>query len=430
MLDAETNRRVTETDAGTPCGEVLRRYWQPAALSEELDGERPAKAVRLLGEDLVLFRDDGGRVGLIGRQCCHRGADLAFGRLEDGGIRCPFHGWLFDVTGACLEQPGEPVGSAFHQKVRQPSYPCHEVNGVIFAYLGPGAPPALPEIDCFQAPGAHSFAFKGLWECNWLQALEVGIDPAHASYLHRTFVDPDAEVYGQQFGAKAADTEIAVTEVLRNHATPEIEVEETGYGLRIAALRALDESDTHVRITNLNFPNGFVIPMSNDMIISQWHVPVDDTQHYWYAIFTDFRNHVDQQVMREQRLAGCTLPDYRSVKNRDNNWGYDPEEQRGVSYTGMGKDINVHDQWAVESPGPIQDRTTEHLGSTDKAIIANRKLLQAAIDVVEAGGSPQTGFDHTGLAAIDTIVPGASWHDAWRQYDADRRSASPWAQRP
>ena len=131
MLSAEINERITRIGPGTPCGDLLRRYWQPAALVEELEGDRPVKSVRLLGEDLVIFRDEDGRLGLIGRHCCHRGADLSFGRLEDGGLRCPFHGWLYDVDGNCLEQPAEPAGSTYHRKVRQTAYPCVERNGVI-----------------------------------------------------------------------------------------------------------------------------------------------------------------------------------------------------------------------------------------------------------------------------------------------------------
>jgi len=433
MLSAAQNERITRVGPGTPCGELLRRYWQPAALAEELDfdPQRPLVPVRLLGEDLVLFRDEGGRVGLIGRHCCHRGADLKFGRLEDGGIRCPFHGWLYDVDGNCLEQPAEPTGSSFHRKVRQPAYPCRVKNGIVFAYLGPGEPPPFPDIDCFLAPDAYTFAFKGLNECNWLQALEVGIDPAHASYLHRFFEDDDAE-YGRQFMSRAADTDIPVTRVLRNYATPEISVEETGYGLRIFARRELDDERSHLRVTNLAFPNAFVIPMSNDMIIAQWHVPIDDENNYWYALFVDYRNVVDKAVMRAQRVESCTLPDYRSTRNRDNDWGYDPAEQRNLSYTGMGRDINVHDQWAVESPGPIQDRTVEHLGTTDRAIIANRKLLMRAIDGVARGeGAPaQDDGDDRGLVAIDTIVPTASWQETWRQHDLDRRAQSAWAETP
>ena len=265
--------------------------------------------------------------------------------------------------------------------------------------------------------------------------MEVGIDPAHASFLHRFLVDPEKEVYGQQFGARAADTDIPVTRLLRDNPVPEIQVELTDYGLRIFALRGLDGDRTHIRVTNLAFPNAIVIPMSNDMIITQWHVPVDDETSYWYAIFSNFRDPVDRRVMREQRLRNCTLPDYRSVKNRDNNWGYDPEEQRTLTYTGMGRDINIHDQWAVESPGPIQDRTTEHLASTDKAIIANRNLLRRAINAVASDETAPclpdpdgNGFD--GLVAIDTVVPTEDWQSHWRRHDQDRRAKSPWAKEP
>lgn len=430
MLSAEQNQRITQTGPGTPSGELLRRYWQPAALVEELDPARPVKAVRLMGEDLVLFRDDDGRYGLIHKQCCHRGADLAYGRVEDGGIRCPFHGWLFDVDGNCLEQPAEPDGSNFHNKVRQPSYPCEVRNGMVFAWLGPGAPPPLPDFDCFLAPDEFTFAFKGRLECNWLQAVEVGIDPAHASFLHRFFDDAEDEVYGRQFGSQAVGTNIPVTRIMRDFPRPEINVEETDYGLRIVSLRRLDDANTHIRVTNLAFPNLFVIPMSNDMIIAQWHVPIDDENNYWYAIFVDFRHRVNKKVMRDQRLEGCTLPDYRPVKNRANNWGFDAGDQSDVTYTGMGMDINVHDQWVVESMGAVQDRSIEHLGVSDKAIIANRKSLMKAIDDVEAGKPAPQPNGAKGPVAIDTIGPDESWRTVWKDDDLARRAESEWAKNP
>ncbi len=429
MLSAEMNQRLTQVGPETPGGALLRRYWQPAALVEELAGERPLKAVRLLGEDLVLFRDPGGRYGLMDKHCSHRGADLCFGRLEAGGLRCPFHGWLYDVDGNCLEQPAEPAESNFHRKVRQPAYAVAERNGVIFAYLGPGPPPPLPGYDFFSAPEAFTFAFKGYLDCNWLQALEVGIDPAHASYLHRFFEDEAAETYGQQFQSRVADTDLPVTQVLRNYPNPEIQVDKTDYGLRIFARRELDDGQSHLRVTNLVFPGAVVIPMSNDMIIAQWHVPVDDLNTYWYAIFVDYRNRVDKKAMRDQRLASSSLPDYKSVKNRHNGWGYDAAEQRRFSYTGMGRDINIHDQWAVESPGALQDRTKEHLGSTDKAIIANRKLLSEAIDRVERGEAGAGGGSEPPIA-IDTVAPTASWRQDWKQHDLARRAESEWAQDP
>ena len=434
MISAEQNELMTRAGPGTPGGRLLRNYWQPVALVEELEGKRPVRPVRLLGQDLVLFKDETGRYGLLDRDCPHRGADLAYGRREDGGLRCAFHGWLFDVTGQCLQTPAEPEGSKLAQRVRQKSYPVVEKSGMLFAWLGEGKPSAFPAFDCFVAPGTHTFAFKGRLECNWLQALEVGIDPAHASYLHRFFEDEDTSAsYGKQFRGTSADSSMPITKVLRDFDRPEISVDRTDYGLRLIALRKLSEAHTHVRVTNQMFPQAFVIPMSAEMTISQWHVPVDDRNCYWYAIFTSFTGPVDKQAMRDQRLQLYTLPDYKPRVGKANDYGFNPDEQLKATYTGMGNDINVHDQWAVESPGPIQDRTREHLGTTDKGIIAYRKLLVEAIEKNAAGEKPLMVLDEsaagelTGPPSIDGIGPTGTWNDYWQEADMKRRRASTWA---
>ena len=433
-MKAEQNEEITRIGPDTPAGALMRRYWQPAALVDELPGERPIKAVRLLGEDLVIFRDESGGYGLLGKHCPHRGADLCFGRLEDGGLRCTFHGWLFDREGKCLEQPAEPPGSAYHTHIRQTAYPCRERNGIIFAYLGPGEPPAFPDFDCFLAPEEFTFSFKGFIDCNWLQALEVGIDPAHASFLHRFFEDEDpAQSYGKQFRDRAADTDIPMTRVLREQYCPEIKVETTEYGLRIISLRQINERNMHVRVTNQAFPHAIIIPMSNEMTITQWHVPVDDYRCYWYAIFTSFGDPVDKEQMRRQRLELYTLPDYMPRQNKSNNYGFETAEQRTQTYTGMGKDINVHDQWAVESLGPIQDRTQEHLGKSDAAISAYRRLLRKAINDVEEGNPPlmivpdEEAARIRGPVAIDAIGPAENWENCWKEHDLKRREKSSWA---
>src|SRR3989442_7637817 len=160
MLSTEENELLTRTGPGTPGGDLFRRYWQPAGLSEELPVGGAPVPVRLLGEDLVLFGNDQGRPGLLGIHCSNRGADLSYGRLEDGGLRCIYHGWLYDIHGRCLEQPGEPAGSTFHEKIRHRSYPCLEAGGMILAYLGPGQPPLLPNYDFFVQPEGHVFATK------------------------------------------------------------------------------------------------------------------------------------------------------------------------------------------------------------------------------------------------------------------------------
>lgn len=435
MMSDEQNALITRITPGTPAGNLLRRYWQPAALAIELESARPIRPVRLLGQNLVLFRDGSGALGLLDRDCPHRGADLAFGRLEDGGLRCPFHGWLFDRTGRCLQTPAEPNGSTLCERIRQNSYPVVEQAGIIFAYLGEGEPPAFPALDCFVAPDSHVFAFKGLIDCNWLQALEVGIDPAHASFLHRFFEDEEQDAaYGRQFRATSADSDMPMTRVLREFDRPDITVEPAEFGLRLVTRRALSKDSTHVRVTNVLFPQAFVIPLSSEMTITQWHVPVDDKSCYWYAIFTSFTGPVDKDHMRTQRLKLYELPDYRPRVGRFNDYGFDPYEQATKTYTGMGDDINVHDQWAIESQGPIQDRTREHLGQTDKGIVAYRRLLVAAIGAVERGETPMMILDAAqaativGPATMDGVGPAGGPDSYWVKVDARRRESAPWYQ--
>jgi phenylpropionate dioxygenase-like ring-hydroxylating dioxygenase large terminal subunit len=168
--------------------------------------------------------------------------------LENGGLRCAFHGWLFDVSGQCLETPAEPKDSNLCKNITQRAYPVIEKSGILWAYLGEGEPPAFPEIDCFVAPDSHTFAFKGHINCNWLQALEVGIDPSHASFLHRFFEDEDTSAaYGKQFRGASAGSDMPMTKILREYDRPIINVEHTEYGLRLIALREIDDERTHVR---------------------------------------------------------------------------------------------------------------------------------------------------------------------------------------
>ena len=449
-MQAHLNERITRVGPGTPCGELLRRYWQPAALLDEFDprfdarmAERPLKAVRLLGQDLVLFRADDGAWGLLDRDCPHRGADLAFARHEGDRIRCPFHGWAFDAEGRCLETPAEPVGSTLCQRVRQRRYPTQVVAGVIWAYLGPegSTPPALPALDAFVAPATHAFAFKGQWHCNWLQAVEVGIDPAHPSFLHRMLDDaPGTEAYGRQFRSSSVGSvdgeRWPMTRVMRERASPEIRHEALAPGLvRLTTLRLIDDRHTHVRVTNSLFPQTFVIPLSDTLTITQWHVPVDDTHTYWYSFFTSFGAPLDHETMRAQRLPHLTLPDYVPRHGRHDDWGFSPEEQRTRTFLGLGEDdINRHDQWAVESMGAIQDRTREHLGTSDKVIMANRRTLLAAIDTVAAGGTPPMALTPaeaaatTGPVTLDCIAPAQGWESHWAHKAAALRDAAPWRQ--
>jgi len=428
MISQEQNDLMTRVGPGTPAGNLLRNYWQPVALVDQfLDSSRPVLPIKVLGQEFVLLRNEKNQYGLLDRHCPHRGADLAYGRYEEGNLRCVFHGWLFDVNGKCLETPAEPAGSRLCDHIRQRTYPVVERSGIVFAWLGAGEPSAFPHFDCFTAPDAYTFAFKGYWDCNWLQALEVGIDPAHASFLHRYFEDEDtATSYGKQFRGKPADSELPISKVLREYDRPEITVAKTDYGIRLVTLRKLDDKQTHGRSTHILFPQAFVIPMNAEMTITQWHVPVDDFGCYWYSIFTSFGAPVDKDTMRSQRLKTYPAPDYKPVFSRSNSWGFDSAEQKSRTFTGMGFDINIHDQFACESQGPIADRTQENLGTTDKGIVLYRRLLLDAIGKNEAGDLV-VDADFSGPPTIDGIGPTGKIDEYWKEADRKRRQQSKWA---
>lgn len=451
-MKSEQNELLTRVGPGTACGAVLRSYWQPVALVDEFNpaldprmAERPVKAVRALGQDMVLFKDAQGAWGLLDRACPHRGADLSFGRHEGDGLRCPFHGWKFDTEGKCLETPAEPAGSKLCERVRQRSYPVLEKSGILFAWLGEegATAPPFPRFDCFDAPTTHTFAFKGMWQCNWLQAFEVGIDPAHPSFLHRFLSDEPLETIGQNAAGKqfrsasagdAGGERWPMTRIMREFHQPEISFEPQPWGMQLTALRPMTEALTHVRITQAIFPHTFVIPLSETLTITQMHLPVDDTHTYWYSIFTSFAGPVDKDAMRDQRLQYIQLPDYLPKSGRHNQWGFNPEEQRTQTYLGMGEDdINVHDQWAVESMGAIQDRTREHLGTSDKVIMANRRVLLKAIETVQAGGVAPGVADAAQAAmmvgpdTVDGIAPAGTWPEWWRAQVKAKRDGAPWA---
>lgn len=402
MISQQLNDQITCIGPNDDAGLLLRQYWQPAALCDDIAFGLPF-AVNLLSEQLALVKDSSG-FKLVTRLLDENYSPTVIPRAEDIEI---------DIDG--------------------PIYPTVQKNGVIFAYLGSGEPPEFPSFDCFRAPNTHVFAFKGLWRCNWLQALEVGIDPAHASFLHRFLQDEDPmDGYGKQFRDTAAKTDIPMTKILREYPRPEILVNETEYGLKITALRHMKNGLTHVRVTNQIFPQAICIPMSREMTITQWHVPIDNENCYWYSVFTSFDKPVNKRLMREQRLQEHTVPDYAPRKNAENNYNYDPREQKFETYTGMGLDINVHDQWAVEGMGPIQDRTQEHLGRSDVAIIRYRRMLRRAIaDLLNHKLDQLPMKDYAtgkikGPLSNDAITKTSNWEKASQAADFDRRNLCPW----
>jgi hypothetical protein len=320
-----------------------------------------------------------------------------------------------------------------------------EQSGVLFAWMGEeGKAPPFPKFDCFAAPSSHVFAFKGMWQCNWLQAFEVGIDPSHTSFLHRFLNDESLEGIGDNPGGKQFRSASAgefkgerwpMTRIMREFCQPEISFEQKPWGLQLTTLRPMTEDLTHVRVTHEIFPQTFVIPLSETLTITQMHVPIDDTHTYWYSFFTSFAGPVDKQAMRNQRTQYIPPPLYIPKSGRHNDWGFNPQEQRESTYLGMGEDdINVHDQWAVESMGAIQDRTREHLGTTDKVIMANRRILLQAIATVQAGGSapfmadPAESAHQQGPDTVDGIAPAGTWGTWWKAQAQAKRDGAPWLQ--
>jgi phthalate 4,5-dioxygenase oxygenase subunit len=290
---------------------------------------RPVRPVKLLGEDFVLFRDEQGRYGLLDRDCPHRGADLAFGRLEGGGVRCAFHGWLFDVEGKCLETPAEPKTSKLcsrHQAARL-SRGREGRHRLRLSRRGRAA--GIPRDRLLRrtrhSTPSPSRACSNATGCRRSKSASIPRTPRSCTASSRT---PTPQGYGKQFRGASADSDMPITKVLREYDRPIISVEPTDYGLRLIALRELSKTSTHVRVTNVVFPQAFVIPMSAEMTISQWHVPVDDTHCYWYAIFTSFTGPVDKSRCATSASKLYELPDYTSRKNKRNNYGFSVDEQK------------------------------------------------------------------------------------------------------
>ena len=385
MLTREQNDLICRTGPGTPGGDLMRRYWQPVALAEELPPGGAPLPVELLGEKLVLFRDAHGKPALIVRRCPHRGADLSYGRIETGGIRCLYHGWLFSGDGRCLEQPGERA-EGMRERVKFAAYPCREAGGLVFAYLGPGEPPRLPELPFFSGPQDRAWYTKIHHECNWLQGQEGNCDPQHLSILHRFL--PQGESH-----------QPALNSVLSADAAPRIETEETGFGLRILAIRAGEAGGSHVRITNIVMPNfssfdggPLVNPRANRITENMgywvhWHVPINDTEHWKYSIAYRYDGPVDVPYQREQFafLGGG----YTSGRGLHNRFRQDREEMKTRTYAGLGPYFQEHDKFAVESQGAISDRSTEFLGTADRAVVQMRRMMLAAVEDVREGRDPR-----------------------------------------
>lgn len=379
MLQTKLNQTLTEVGPGTPGGEFLRRYWQPVGVSSEITPGGKPKQIRILGEDLVLFRDDQGQPGLLGLHCSHRLTSLAYGRVEDGGIRCPFHGWLYDVHGACLEQPAEPEGSTFKEKIRHPSYPCEELGGLVFAYMGPPhLKPLLPRYEVLvREDGTRKVDYYWI-NSNYLQNLEGAVDTIHAAYLH-------------------TDHWSTMKHVLEGLPKPRIEFEETEYGIWQSGHKASPGAKGPTMgliFTYFFMPAGFMRVQESHRgegdvkKFQSWYVPIDDTHTLRVqAAFAPLGTHGEPY---EWPAEGAFLPpgpenDYFRDYERVDTISGIPVNAPGTAIKGF----LSQDSMVNETQGPIVDRTLERFGAHDQVLSAMRLMMLKAVDDVQDGRDPK-----------------------------------------
>jgi len=404
MLRKEQNDLLTGTGPDTPMGRMFRSYWIPALLSGELpDCDCPPVRVKLLSERLVAFRDTTGRYGLIDEFCAHRGVSLWFGRTEACGLRCSYHGWKYDVTGQCVEVPSEPEQSGFARKIKLRSYPLVERGGVLWTYMGPdeSAPP-LPEWEFITVPPSQTFASKRFQECNWLQAMEGGIDSSHVSWLHRGDLNSDPLFKG------ARGNEYNLSD-----ARPVFEVVESPGGLYIGARRNAEGGRYYWRITQWVMPSFTMIaPRGAHSIHGHFWIPIDD-EHCWawsydYHPVRDLTE-IELAAMRDGRgIHVRYVPGtFRPLANSDNDYLIDRAAQKaGRTFSGV-EGIAMQDASLQESMGPIVDRTKENLVSTDNGIIMARHRLLRALKAYTDKGVVPPGVDpqHQRVRSAAIVLP-------------------------
>ena len=367
MLTAANNEMLTRVGPGTPMGNLMREYWTPACLSSELKADGEPMRLMLLGEQLIAFRDTDGRVGIMEHRCPHRCASLFFGRNEECGIRCVYHGWKFDIEGKCVDMPSEPEGSNFMNKVRIAAYPCEEHGGVVWTYMGPAAKkPEFPGLEWAHLPEPQRYVTRHIQECNWLQAVEGGFDTSHLAFLHTGTVDP---VKPPQY----------------------YEVIPTDFGFICGSGRDAPEGGINWSANAMAMPFHKIISTS-PMGAHVW-APIDDeTTMNWSVDYNPARplqademeKSYNHNYIHTENIPGSD----RAKANKDNDYLIDRAWQAsGKSFTGI-YGVGVQDCGIQESMGPIADRTIEHLGVSDTAIIKLRKFLLDTLADVDAGKTP------------------------------------------
>ena len=418
MLTKEDNEILCRVGPGTLMGNLLRRYWMPALLSSEVpEPDSPPVRVRLLGEDLVAFRDTEGKVGLFVQACPHRGASLFFGRNEEAGLRCVYHGWKFDVTGRCVDMPSEPAESNFKAKVRVKAYPTHESGGIVWTYMGP--PEKMTGFRDLIGPNldpSRYRAFKQVSDCNWVQGLEGNLDTAHISFLHRNLAD---FALGPDDTDRPGYPSDRMSTVIRaRDQAPRIEVEDTWYGFRYAGVRTTPAGHTHVRVTDFILPFMCYIatvPVGGDSCLMM--VPIDDGHFFRMSFATKpaVKAPGAAAFAASAQGAGANRPPpppspFPERQSSGNDYFIDREAQKTVSYTGI-RGIAQQDMAVTESMGAVYDRTHEHLGSTDAAIIRMRRMLIKAAKDLANGIEPPAleGPFHEIRSAEKILGPEEDW---------------------
>jgi nitrite reductase/ring-hydroxylating ferredoxin subunit len=404
MLSREENELLTRTGPGTAMGTLMRRYWVPALLSAELAADGRPVRVPLLGERLVAFRDSGGQVGLLEEACPHRGASLALGRNEDGGLRCIYHGWQFERTGRCLDTPTEPVGSTFARRVRAVAYPVREAAGIVWAYLGPpDLMPAFPHYQWFGLPSEQCRVWKLLHECNYLQAMERDVNLGHVRISHRHLSEREV---GE--GARLADLD-------REDTSPEVDVEPTRYGFRYVAIYRPGEPVNQLRIASFVLPCFLFMGPIQEHCVVMLFVPRDDDSNWHFLVRYNQDAPIDADRYVATRGIADLGPDFRKRRNRDNDYLQDREAMRAADFNGI-DGVIVEDHALAEIQGPIVDRTRETLSPSDAPIVALREhLLRYARQcdgeqpATLPGLDPTLPFDQIGG---DTLTKAR--HESWR----------------
>ena len=418
MLTKEENELLCRVEGNAPMGQLMRRHWQPACLIEEVsDPDGTPVRARLFGEDLVVFRDTEGRVGVMDEYCPHRKASLALGRNEDGGLRCLYHGWKMDVEGTVIEMASEPASSCMGSKVKHLAYPTKEWGGVVWTYMGPAdsmpqfAPPAwAPTADT-----AVSIA-KVLIPCNWAQILEGAIDSAHSSSLHSSDFVP-ARVGGAEATAKTwlrPSTDKA----------PRMQIQRTSYGFRYAAIRRpILNAATHdyVRSTIFVAPATALIPPNNLYNVANINVPMDDTNTAFYFIAWGHPSQTPEtETWRKflgQRVGIDLDPTYRPLRTRENHFWQDREKMKAGNFTGISGFPN-QDLAMWVTMGAIADRSNDRLGASDMAIVEFRSNMLEAVQAFQQG-KPAIGTGDLAIRASDCAYQAiVSKTVDWRSYEA------------